>query len=200
MGRHLSIGAMLSTGLAVVGAGNLLTAWGAVRGEYGLVTVGMIVTGLGAGVLNGDTQKAIMACVPPHRTGMASGISTTARFTAIVTSIGVLGAVLAWRTNAALVASLAGHPFARASLGAGFMSDLLAGDVSHAIATLPPDARGVVAAIAPSSFANGFAAALAVAGCFALAIATLVWLLAGRGRMAALEPVRALSEQERVGG
>jgi EmrB/QacA subfamily drug resistance transporter len=182
MARRLSGAPMLSTGLVLVGLGNLLTAAVSARGEYGLVAAGMIVTGLGAGVLNGDTQKAIMACVPPHRTGMASGISTTTRFTAIVTSIGVLGAVLAWRTHAALDAALAGHPAVKARLGAGFMSDLLAGDLGRAISALPPDVRAMVETAAPGSFADGFSAALAVAGCLAIAVAAAVRLLSDRDR------------------
>lgn len=91
----------LAGGLALIGAGNLLTAALTASGDYRLVALGMFVTGCGAGIMNGDTQKAIMACVPPHRTGMASGISTTTRFSAIVTAVGVLGAVLAARARAA---------------------------------------------------------------------------------------------------
>ncbi|WP_244134185.1 MFS transporter [Burkholderia gladioli] len=184
LSRRLSGGAMLSAGLLLVGAGNLLTAAVAAGGGYGLVSLGMVVTGLGAGVLNGDTQKAIMACVPPERTGMASGISTTTRFAAIVTSIGVLGAVLAARTHGALEAALWAHPQVRPQLDAAFMSRLLAGDPAHAIAGLPAPLRALVAAAAPGGFASGFAAALTVAGCLAIAVAALVWALAARGRRA----------------
>jgi EmrB/QacA subfamily drug resistance transporter len=174
----------LSTGLALVGLGNLLTAVAAPSGEYGWVAVGMIVTGLGAGVLNGDTQKAIMACVPPHRTGMASGISTTTRFMAIVTSIGVLGAVLASRARSAIDAAMPCHASGPACVDARFMSDLLAGDIGHAIAQLAPDAQLAMRSIAPASFASGFSSALAVAGCLALVIAAAIWLLARRGQAA----------------
>ncbi|TDG10017.1 MFS transporter [Paraburkholderia guartelaensis] len=175
----------LSVGLCLVGAGNLLTAALAPSGEYGWVALGMIVTGLGAGVLNGDTQKAIMACVPSHRTGMASGISTTTRFTAIVTSVGVLGAVLATRTRAAIDAAIACHGSAGACVDPQFMSNLLAGDLGHALARVAPDIRLEMASIAPAGFATGFAAALGVAGCLALAVAALIWLLAGRNRASA---------------
>ncbi|MBI0327385.1 MFS transporter [Burkholderia plantarii] len=185
LSHRLPGAAMLSAGLALVGAGNLLTALVAARGGYGPVALGMIVTGLGAGVLNGDTQKAIMACVPPERTGMASGISITTRFTAIVTSIGVLGAVLASRTHAALGAALAAQPTARARLDARFMSGLLAGDPAHAIGALPAALRASVAAVAPGSFASGFAAALSVAGGLAIAVAVLVWRLGAAGRRVA---------------
>jgi EmrB/QacA subfamily drug resistance transporter len=181
IGRHLTgATSTLSVGLALVGLGNLLTAAVAQSGAYGWVALGMIVTGLGAGVLNGDTQKAIMACVPSHRTGMASGISTTTRFTAIVTSIGVLGAVLASRTRAAIDAAMPCHGSGSPCVDARFMSDVLAGDISRALARLAPDVQQAMASIAPAGFASGFASALGVAGCLALAVAVVIWLLAGR--------------------
>jgi hypothetical protein len=45
---------------------------------------GMPVTGLGAGMLNGDVVKVGMSVVPPERAGVASGISGTVRFSGIV--------------------------------------------------------------------------------------------------------------------
>lgn len=182
LGRHLTgATSTLSVGLGLVGIGNLLTAAFAPSADYFWVAFGMIVTGLGAGVLNGDTQKAIMACVPSHRTGMASGISTTTRFTAIVTSIGVLGAVLVSRTRVSIDAAMHCNRFGGTCVDARFMSDLLAGDLSHALGRLAPELQRTLGPIAPVSFAHGFASALNVAGCFALAVAVAIWLLSGRG-------------------
>jgi len=181
IGRRLPVLSMLSVGLLLVGAGNLLTAAVAAQRDYWLVAAGMIVTGLGAGVLNGDTQRAIVSCVPPHRAGMASGISTTTRFTAIVTSIGVLGAVLASRTRAALDAGLDAHGMSSGGLDARFMSDLLSGDGAHALGRLAPALRAIVEPVAPASFAGGFAAALAIAGAAAVTFAAAIALLAARG-------------------
>ena len=170
----------LSLGLGLVGVGNLLTAAVAPSAQYPCVALAMIVTGLGAGVLNGDTQKAIMACVPPNRTGMASGISTTTRFTAIVTSVGVLGAVLAARTRVSIDSAMHCREPGGACVDARFMSDLLAGDLSHALVRLAPDLQRTLAPIAPAGFASGFASALTVAGLLALAIAIAIRLLGGR--------------------
>jgi hypothetical protein len=180
LSARLSSAALLVIGLSIIGIGNLATAFVAGDAHYWLVAVGMIVTGCGAGVLNGDTQKAIMACVPANRTGMASGISTTTRFTAIVTSVGVLGAVLAARTHSALGANLAGQPAAASHVDADFMSHVLAGDIAHATAELGPAMQDLLAGAARLSFASGFSSALCVAGVLALVIAKVVWLLAGR--------------------
>ena len=52
----------------------------------------MVVTGCGAGLLNGETAKVSMSVIPPERGGMASGISGTLRFIGLVTGITGLGA------------------------------------------------------------------------------------------------------------
>jgi hypothetical protein len=189
LGRRIPPITLLSAGLLLIALGNLLTAWMATGERYAWVALGMIVTGLGAGILNGDTQKAIMACVPPQRTGMASGISTTTRFTAIVTSVGVLGAVLSARTHAAFLAATQSTPGVRAALDAGFMSRVLAGDTVQACAQLPPALRVALGSAAHASFAAGFAAALCVASVVAASVAVLVWWLAGRAEIARMRGV-----------
>lgn len=185
LSRRMPTAATLTVGLLMIGIGNLVTAMVAQDATYWLVAIGMLVTGCGAGVLNGDTQKAIVSRVPANRTGMASGISTTTRFTAIVTSVGVLGAVLTARTRLVLEANLASNPAAASHADAGFMSHVLAGDVAHATASLPDAMRVILADAARSSFASGFSAALSVAGVFAIVIAASVWMLAGRTEVAA---------------
>jgi EmrB/QacA subfamily drug resistance transporter len=188
LSKHLSAMTLLSTGLVLTGTGNLFTALCAApaagHASYAFVAVGMVITGVGAGVLNGDTQKAIMACVPPNRTGMASGISTTTRFTGIVSSVGVLGAVLAARTQGAFDAQPEVTSAIRRELDAGFMSHVLAGDVAGATAHLSPAAGAVVRSAAHISFAVGFADALYLAGIAAIAIAVGVRVLAGRAMSA----------------
>lgn len=180
LGTRIRSHSVLTTGLLLIGAGNLATAFVAGDARYLLVAIGMLLTGLGAGILNGDTQKAIMACVPTNRTGMASGISTTTRFTAIVTSVGVLGAVLAARTRVGLDSSAAAISGSGVRLGADFLSSVLAGDVVQATAHLPPEARMALEHAARLSFAGGFASALCVAGVLAIVIAAGVWILSSR--------------------
>lgn len=168
---------VLVAGLLLIGAGNLMVAGVAAHASYLLVAIGMIVTGLGAGVMNGDTQKAIMACVPVHRTGMASGISTTTRFTAIVTAVGVLGAVLASHTQRAFETALpAGYAW-RDVLGQDFLTRVLAGDIAQALSHLDTAARAQVSMLASGAFASGFSAALVVAGLVALVLGAMVWSL-----------------------
>jgi len=166
--------AMLTLVLMMVAAGNLLMAAIAAHAHYSLAAIGMIVTGLGAGVLNGDTQKAIMACVPASRTGMASGISTTTRFSGIVVAVGVLGAILNQRTRSVFDGLLAGHTATLNALPADFMSSMLAGDLSHAIGHLPEALTMIVTDAARTRFAAGFSGALYVAAATAAMVALAV--------------------------
>ncbi|CAM2340161.1 MFS transporter [Burkholderia vietnamiensis] len=178
LAARMSSGGVLAGGLALIGVGNLATALLTAGADYRLVALGICVTGCGAGIMNGDTQKAIIACVPRNRTGMASGISTTTRFSAIVTAVGVLGAVLAGSTHAQLVRRLSAMPDVRAFVDARFMSSLLAGDLTQALARLPPTAARVLHDVAPAAFAAGFSTALTVSGVLALAGAAVAyWLL-----------------------
>jgi MFS family permease len=88
--------ALLVIGLCITQAGNLLFCLVARGGGgYPLFVVCMLVAGAGAGILNGQTVKAIGATVPPERAGMASGQASTTRFIGILLAVAGFGAVLA---------------------------------------------------------------------------------------------------------
>jgi hypothetical protein len=60
----------------------------------------MVVCGVGAGILNGQTAKVGLSVIPPARAGMAAGVGGTVRFSGIVVGFAGLGALL-YRTVAA---------------------------------------------------------------------------------------------------
>jgi len=168
---------MMATGLTLVGAGNLLSAWAVSSGGYLPFALAIAVTGAGAGLLNGDTQKNIMACVPRARTGMASGMSTTMRFSAIVLTLGVYGALLSGHTEALLRTGLAAHGAQWLGETQGIASRVVAGDMSAALSLLPDTARNVVEPLAREAFVGGFSLLLRVAGLLALLGAVVVGTL-----------------------
>jgi EmrB/QacA subfamily drug resistance transporter len=100
IGQGKSAQYLLCVGLGVVCIGNLLAAHFATNQSYWHIAIAMAVIGLGVGILNGTTQRAIMGEAPIQRSGMVSGIAQTTRFSSIVMAVGVLGAVLAQRTHA----------------------------------------------------------------------------------------------------
>ena len=162
---------MMATGLALVGGGNLLSAWAVNIGGYLPFALAIAVTGAGAGLLNGDTQKNIMACVPRDRAGMASGMSTTLRFSAIMLAIGVYGALLSSHSEQLLRASI--DPQWQAQV-AGIASRVVAGDMPAAMGLLPEPARTVVLPLARQAFVDGFSRVLWVAGLLGLLGALVV--------------------------
>jgi EmrB/QacA subfamily drug resistance transporter len=83
---------LLALGIAVLG--NLLLAWSASAHNYAIFAAAMLVAGIGTGILNPETAKAMQNQVPPGRAGMGSGVSATIRFTSLLLGVAVLGAVM----------------------------------------------------------------------------------------------------------
>jgi predicted GNAT family acetyltransferase len=102
---------LVALGLAIVAFGNLATAaMVAAHLAYEFVAIGMLITGCGAGLLNGETAKVSMSVIPPERGGMASGISGALRFVGLVTGITGLGVVLASQTERHFVGGASALP------------------------------------------------------------------------------------------
>jgi len=162
--------------LAIVALGNIATAaLIAANGTYTAIAIGMVVTGCGAGLLNGETAKVSMSVIPPERGGMASGIGGTLRFVGLVTGIAGLGAVLASETRSHFVRAIASLGLSGSLAGrTQFMvSRIISGDISGVVDEVMPAARGAMIDVSRGSFAAGFAIVLVVAG----GIATLAALL-----------------------
>jgi EmrB/QacA subfamily drug resistance transporter len=168
---------LMAAGLTLVGSGNLLSAWAVSSGGYLPFALAIAVTGAGAGLLNGDTQKNIMACVARERTGMASGMSTTMRFSAIVLAIGVFGALLSSHTELLLRTSLSDQGAQWLGQTQSIASRVVAGDMSAAMSLLPEAARPMVEPLARQAFVGGFSLLLWVAGLLALLGALVVGTL-----------------------
>ncbi|MGH8383936.1 MAG: MFS transporter [Pseudomonas sp.] len=168
---------MMAAGLTLVGSGNLLSAWAVTSGGYLPFALAIAVTGAGAGLLNGDTQKNIMACVPRERTGMASGMSTTMRFSAIMLGIGVYGALLAGHSEQLLRDSLSAQGGQWRELAHGVVSRVVAGDMTAAMNLLPQAAQSMVEPLARHAFVGGFSLLLWVAGLAGLLAALVVGTL-----------------------
>ena len=174
LARRYAPATLMAVGLLLVGTGNLLSAWAVDIGGYLSFALAIAVTGAGAGLLNGDTQKNIMACVPRERTGMASGMSTTMRFSAIVLAIGVFGALLASHTEHLLQASLNSTAPQWFDQARGITARVVAGDMPAALGLLPEAVRQTVEPLARQAFVGGFGLVLEVAGLLALLGAAVV--------------------------
>jgi EmrB/QacA subfamily drug resistance transporter len=85
----------LLLGLGITAGADVLLAALAYSGRYAVVFVAMLLAGVGTGMLNPETAKAMQAQIPADRAGMASGIGATIRFISLLLGVAVLGAVMA---------------------------------------------------------------------------------------------------------
>ncbi|UDL93262.1 MFS transporter [Lichenihabitans sp. PAMC28606] len=186
LGRFLTSPQLLVLGLAIVSLGDLMIGLAA-RGQHGpAVLVGMLVLGSGGGLMNGETQKGIMGSVARDRAGMASGISTTARFSGILMGFATLSAIVAVVGRSSLLAGACATAAALCDRSRIFAEAVIAGDVPLAISGLPPDTRQAALDLAHTGYAAGFSAAVITASGIALASAVLVAFL--------MRPTPALNE------
>ncbi|MCF7750196.1 MFS transporter [Bacillus subtilis subsp. subtilis] len=157
LGAHWPSGRILALGLGVAVVGNLgiaLSLWQ--HSDLGLL-LAMAVLGSGGGLLNGETQKAIMSVMPADRAGMASGISTTARFSGILIGFATLGAVLSSHVRAAAASRLAD---AGQAVSPALLERVVVGELSASA-----DAIG---SLARAAYAHGAGYAFVAAAAMAL--------------------------------
>lgn len=172
MAKYMSSFMILTIGLVIVMMGNLLLAVAATSSHTGLLIVAMAVLGSGGGLLNGETQKAIMSTIPQHRSGMGSGISTTSRFTGILLGFAGLGGIVAAGTQTEAVKQLT---TAGSTVVPDFIARIVAGDIEQATALYPPDMSVQLTELARLSYATGFSGAFLAAAIIAGIAAVIVF-------------------------
>jgi EmrB/QacA subfamily drug resistance transporter len=169
--------ALLTAGLAITVAADLMF-WviSSAQLSYDVFVVAMIVSGCGAGLLNGQTVKVLGGAVPPDRAGMASGLASTTRFIGILVSVAGMGAVLARVVDSAFseAARAAGLD---ATAAAAAAKQIASGDLPGVLGSVSPAVRGSLHAAGLSSFAGGFAAASLLAAIVASVSAILTYSL-----------------------
>jgi len=170
--------AVLAAGLGVVALGNTAMALAVVSDAgYAAVAVGMVLTGAGAGLLNGETTKVQINAVPPARAGMASGIAGTTRFVGLVVGIAGLGAVLA-ATAEGRLRGLGMQAAPAWAIDWHLLSlRIVGGGAGGSLSDLPSDLRTSLEPAISASVSTGFGAALAVAALFAAISGILAWAL-----------------------
>jgi EmrB/QacA subfamily drug resistance transporter len=96
---------LLSTSLAVASLGVLLMENISPGSRWTALLAGFIVSGIGIGLANPTIAAAALKVVDPARTGMASGISNTARIAGLAMGVAGLGAFLQQRVGTHLAAA-----------------------------------------------------------------------------------------------
>ena len=97
--------ALIALSLAIVALGLLLLEAISPGSKWTALLAGFIVTGVGIGLANPTIAAAALRVVDPARTGMAAGISNTARITGLAVGVAGLGAFLQNRVGQRLAAA-----------------------------------------------------------------------------------------------
>jgi EmrB/QacA subfamily drug resistance transporter len=165
---------LLALGLGTTLLGDLLLVWIAnADAMYPVFAIGMMVVGAGAGLLNSETSKAMQGAVPSQRSGMASGLTSTTRFTGLLLAVAGLGATLSSSVSSHFVAATTAFGL-NADVAAAAATRVASGDLAGTLSSLPDAIRPHVLHAASTAFATGFAAASLVAA----AVAGVTGLLA----------------------
>jgi EmrB/QacA subfamily drug resistance transporter len=179
---------LMSSGLAISGAGLLLMSGLNAGDEWTALLGGFLVLGVGVGLLNPVIGDVALSVVPKERSGMAAGIMDTFRQVGVSVGIAVWGAIFVG-TGADKVRDLvAGTPSAAGDHPRQLVEAASSGSLHQAVADLPAPAQHTVANAAGEGFLAGFNQVLTLGGlvCFVGAALTL-WLV--REREIEREPV-----------
>ncbi len=159
---HLSVRVpsryLLGLGLLLVALGCALMTRVHADSEWTVLLPGFLVAGAGVGLTNPVLASATVAVVPPEKSGMATGISSTFRQVGIATGIAALGVIFSRQirsgTTHALAASAAGRDILRH--GASVITVVSQGAVRQAGGALPAVARHTLLTAYRTSFAATF--------------------------------------------
>lgn len=150
---------IISLGLTITVVGNVVMALlSGANASYYEFAAAMIVAGTGAGLLNGETAKAMQGALPPERSGVASGIASTIRFTALLFGVAALGAILV-NTMLNKIAPIATQYGLAMGDAIEIAKRFSAGDAGALISKLPIASQHGIATSLRSAFEAGFGGA-----------------------------------------
>jgi len=132
---------LMSLGLALVALGCALSDHVQADSAWTVLLPGFVLAGIGLGFLNPVLASATISVVPPERSGMASGSSSTFRQVGISTGIAGLGAVFLSQIRPNTVDALDSSATGRSILahaGTHLSNAFAGGDVRQAAAAYPP--------------------------------------------------------------
>jgi EmrB/QacA subfamily drug resistance transporter len=172
---HVPTRLLIGPGFVLIGAGLLLMRGITPADDWTHLLPGMIVSGVGAGLVNVPLASTAVGVVAPARAGMASGINSTLRQVGIATGVAALGSILATQSSTAMVSHLTGTPLAAgAHQLAQSVSD---GSVLQAMHAVPAHLEGIAFGAAKIGFVDGLNTVLLIGALVAFVAAVLTLVL-----------------------
>ncbi len=162
---------LLSGGLLLTGIGLVLMRGLTVSSHWTALLAGFLLAGAGVGLVNPALASTAIGVVPPHRSGMASGINNTFRQVGIATGIAVLGAIFENSITTKVGPALAGT--AASGKGAQIAHAVAAGGAPQVEASVPAAHRAQAVMAIHSAFVGAMNEILLVGAIVAFAGALL---------------------------
>ena len=167
LSERVPIRLLIGPGLTLVGVGLLTMTGLSGTSSWTHLLPGLVISGLGAGLVNPPLASTAIGVVAPERAGMASGVNSTARQVGFATAIAAYGTIFLSAFRRHLTQSLAATPtLARRSHTVA--TAVRQGSVSHILAATPPDLRGQLEGAIRAAFAHGIDDLAIVSGAVAL--------------------------------
>ncbi|MEU8108651.1 MFS transporter [Nonomuraea muscovyensis] len=167
---------LIGPGLVTVGIGLLLMTGVTADSDWTHLIPGLVVTGIGAGMVNPPLASTAIGVVPVYRAGMASGVNQTFRQVGIAVGIALYGSIFTASLHDALRERLANIPALQGQ--AGQIADAIGkGAAGQAAAAAPPELRGQLNSAVHASFATSLNDLLAASGILALIGGALAFAL-----------------------
>jgi EmrB/QacA subfamily drug resistance transporter len=179
LATRISSRLLLGLGQGLVGIGSLVLLVGAqADAAWSAYVLGGLISGTGAGLINGEMTNVAISIVPEERSGMASGINGTMRQVGVALGFAGLGAILANRTAQAFMGTT-GDLGLPAHQMPSLLELVVKGDIAGATGSLPTNLQQVFRVAADTSMFEGFRLIVLVAGIVGVIGALLTYVLVG---------------------
>ncbi|MGA2925439.1 MAG: MFS transporter [Solirubrobacteraceae bacterium] len=166
---------LIGPGFVLVGAGLLLMRGLTSGDSWTHLLPGLVVSGVGAGLINVPLASTAVGVVEPARAGMASGINSTLRQVGIATGVAALGSILASQVHNSVLSQVRRGPLA--AHGAALAHAINNGAVAQVVANTSVSLRGEVVHVARTAFVDGLNSILLIGAVISFCAAALTIVL-----------------------
>ncbi|MQA07843.1 MAG: MFS transporter [Pseudonocardiaceae bacterium] len=163
--KRLPSNAVIALGFVLIGAGAVALLLAQPGGSWLAALPALALFGLGAGLSFPPLLGTAVSVVPPHRSGMASGMANTFFPLGTAGGVAAFGALLSARIHADLPATRLAELGVNPARAAEVYQAIDAGQFDRLAELAPPAARAGLTSAAHSAFMSGLSTlALAIAG------------------------------------
>lgn len=145
---------LIASGLVLVTVGVALMVRVDAGSTWTVLLPGLLVAGAGIGIVNAPLGALAVGVVDPSRSGMASGVNSTARQVGIAVGTAVFGALFTNHVNDGVRDALAGSPVP-ASARSGIQDAVASGAIDRVAAQLPAPLRSDFVSSMRETFTSG---------------------------------------------